>query len=361
MAGSTITSYKYALSTSADNVTYSSYGSYVTSSWTSGTTFTITGLTNGTYYKVKVRAVNAFGDGTESAELGAFKPFAVPSTPAAPTVSLGTAATTIDTFTWIAPAANGDAITKYGYQTSTDDGATWSAETEQAGLTKGIETAYTTSSYKLRARAFNGAGWGSYSLKSTGGTGAWSSEGAAVAHPTACAVPSCSCAACGACTANCDSCGTSTITGSPGTSTHSGQTNTRTCYRWTRSGNTSSGYSYNQNSTAGCDSAYTGCTGGSCSACTAGTCGCSSCGTWNNVTSNYGSYPSSFTFAGVEWAVEYSSTFGQNTAWVYDNSGYSYQGVFCGSGSSNNGFAAHLLYTCSVTGAQRIVYIGCSQ
>jgi hypothetical protein len=78
MAGLTITGYKYALSTSANNVTYSSYGSYVNSSWTSGTTFTITGLTNGTFYKVKIRAVNALGEGAESAEIGPFKPFKVP-------------------------------------------------------------------------------------------------------------------------------------------------------------------------------------------------------------------------------------------------------------------------------------------
>ena len=98
MAGLAITGYKYALSTSADNVTYSSYGSYVNSSWTSGTTFTITGLTNGTYYKVKIRAVNSLGDGAESAEIGPLKPFKVPdgstntgsdatTTPSAPTTN----------------------------------------------------------------------------------------------------------------------------------------------------------------------------------------------------------------------------------------------------------------------------------
>ena len=78
MAGLAITGYKYALSTSTDNVTYQAYpGSYTTSSWTSGTTFTISGLTNGTYYKVKIRAVNSLGEGAESAEIGPFKPFKV--------------------------------------------------------------------------------------------------------------------------------------------------------------------------------------------------------------------------------------------------------------------------------------------
>jgi hypothetical protein len=80
MAGLAITGYKYNLSTSTDNVTYVPYAnSYTTSSWTSGTTFTITGLTNGTYYKVKIRAVNALGEGAESVEIGPLRPFKAPT------------------------------------------------------------------------------------------------------------------------------------------------------------------------------------------------------------------------------------------------------------------------------------------
>ena len=96
MAGLAITGYKYNLSTSTDNVTYQAYaGSYTTSSWTSGTTFTITGLTNGTYYKVKIRAVNALGEGAESVEIGPFKPFKA----ATVTTTTGSDATTTPTAT----------------------------------------------------------------------------------------------------------------------------------------------------------------------------------------------------------------------------------------------------------------------
>lgn len=95
-AGLAITGYKYNLSTSTDNVTYQSYaGSYTNSSWTSGTTFTITGLTNGTFYKVKIRAVNSLGEGAESAEIGPFKPFKVPTV----TTTTGSDATTTPTAT----------------------------------------------------------------------------------------------------------------------------------------------------------------------------------------------------------------------------------------------------------------------
>ncbi len=85
------------------------------------------------------------------------------------------------------------------------------------------------------------------------------------------------------------------------------------------------------------------------------------CGTWNNVTENYGFYPSGpFTFAGIEWFVEYSSTLGGYRAWVADNAQYSYDGsAFCPS-SPYNGWAGHLLYVCSVTGAERVVYVGCN-
>lgn len=108
-AGLAITGYKYNLSTSTDNVTYQSYaGSYTNSSWTSGTTFTITGLTNGTFYKVKIRAVNSLGEGAESAEIGPFKPFKVPTvtttagsdqtaTPTARTTNAPTATQTFST------------------------------------------------------------------------------------------------------------------------------------------------------------------------------------------------------------------------------------------------------------------------
>lgn len=184
MVGLAITGYKYALSTSADNVTYSSYGAYQSATWSSGTTFTITGLTNGTYYKFKVKAVNALGDGAESAEQGPFRPNTVPSTPSAATLTAGN---TTDTFTWTAPASNGSTITKYAYQVSADNGSNWynsiggtlNAETETANLSVALATQYSLSSYKLRVRAFNNGsngGWSSYSTISSSGTAVWISN-----------------------------------------------------------------------------------------------------------------------------------------------------------------------------------------
>jgi len=354
MDGLTITGYEYALSTNNG----STYGSYQASSWTSGTSFTISGLTNGTLYKVKIRAVNSLGGGAESIEKGEYKPNAVPAAPAAATLTAGDAT---DTFTWSAPASNGSTITKYAYQVSTDNGSTWystvdgtlNGETETANLSVALATQYKASSYKLRVRAFNNGtngGFGSYSTISAG-TGVWVlGSGPDSTSCVGVCSQSCSCG-------GCDSCGTNT-----GTQTASKTgSQSRTCYTWTRSGSTTSSIR-NANGIDACNAAYGDC--GSFGACgTFTACGsCSGCGTWNNVTSNYGLYPSGpFTFAGTEWYVEYSPTFGGNRAWVADNSGYAYDGsVFCGSGSSNQGFAAHLLYTCSVTGATRVTFVGCS-
>lgn len=93
MAGLSITGYQYALATSADS--YATYGGWLTSSWTSGTSFIITGLTNGTLYKVKIKAVNSLGSGAESASTDPFKPY----TTATVTTIAGSDATTTPTAT----------------------------------------------------------------------------------------------------------------------------------------------------------------------------------------------------------------------------------------------------------------------
>lgn len=182
----------------------------------------ITGLTNGTDYTIRLRAVNALGGGKTSNAYNdaaglTTKPFTIPAKPSAPTVSIGTGATTSDTFSWSAPSNNGRTIDKYGTQTSTDGGTNWSSETETTSLSRAIETAYTSSSYRLRVRAHNDAGWGPYSDISASGTLAW--EFGSMTDSGTCASFSCSCGAC--------NCGVNSGTNS----TASG---TRTCYRWSR-------------------------------------------------------------------------------------------------------------------------------
>ena len=384
MAGLPITGYKYALSVSTNGgSSYGAYGSYILSSWTSGTSFTITGLTNGYYYKIKIRAVNALGDGAESAEIGAYIPNTVPSTPAAATLTAGDAT---DTFTWVAPASNGSTITKYAYQVSTDNGLNWystidgtlNGETETANLSVVLTTQYKASSYKLRVRAFNNGsngGWGERSTISSSGTAVWTSSGASVSPPiNNCSAPDCSggcsgpdcsggcgsCAACGAC-----ACGTSSITGSVGTRTSIAGTRTvasigtqsRTCYRWTRpsTGSTASEYIYDQNSTNACSSIYSACTAGTCSACSAGscsgcsasTCGCSACsGTITNIVGTSGQGGPFLTARGL-WIAYYPTT----TTYLFSDAAGT-PNIACNSGAGLLG--PSVVNKCNITGTVTI-------
>ena len=80
---------------------------------TAATTFTVTGLTNGTAYTFTVAAINAVGTGADSAACAAITPPARPR-PARRPASAGTAGDASVALSWTAPASNGgSAITGY--------------------------------------------------------------------------------------------------------------------------------------------------------------------------------------------------------------------------------------------------------
>ena len=144
--GSAITSYKYSLNG----------GAYITADQTASPII-ITGLTNGTPYTVKLRAVNENGDGAESAESNSVTPnIPVSTTPDAPTSLLATAGNTQISVAFTAGASGGSDIT--GYKYSVNGGAyTTAVQTASpiiiTGLTNG--TSYTV---KLKAVNANGDG-----------------------------------------------------------------------------------------------------------------------------------------------------------------------------------------------------------
>ncbi len=121
-----------------------------------GTSHTITGLTNGDSYEVRVRAVNAQGDGAWSGSSTA-TPDIAPNAPTAPTLTAGN---THITATWSAPTDNGgSAITRYELQYRTGGGA-WTFITSGIGTnTSHTITGLTNGdSYEVRVRAVNAQG-----------------------------------------------------------------------------------------------------------------------------------------------------------------------------------------------------------
>ena len=141
-----------------------------------GTTASITGLTNGTQYTLRVRATNGIGDGPWSG-LAQGTPSAVPEAPA------GLVIRTWDrflTFGWTAPEDNGSDITGYTVQ--------WKSGDEEFGAENRHHT--TTKTQHSWGALVNGTGY-TYRVRATNanGDGPWSAEktgipGHAPAKPT---------------------------------------------------------------------------------------------------------------------------------------------------------------------------------
>ncbi|HEY5110962.1 MAG TPA: fibronectin type III domain-containing protein, partial [Acidimicrobiales bacterium] len=161
--GATITGYA---------VRYSSNGG---TSWTTattsatGTTYTVTGLTNGTAYLFDVAATNAAGTGSFSSASSSAIPATVPNAPTGVTATSNANGQSL--VTWTAPANGGATITGYSVQYSSNGGTSWTTATTSAAGTSYTVTGLTNStSYVFRVAATNGVGTGSFSSASTPAT-----------------------------------------------------------------------------------------------------------------------------------------------------------------------------------------------
>ena len=138
------------------------YRDFNASTWTDHTftsdgttrTTTITGLTNGTTYLVRVAATNARGTGAWSAANG-LKPGA-PEPPGAPTLTSQIKELRVD---WSAPADNGDAIRRYHVHYRPAGGGAWKDSGHNNNSTAVLisELANGTE-YEVRVRAANNRG-----------------------------------------------------------------------------------------------------------------------------------------------------------------------------------------------------------
>ncbi|HZY77256.1 MAG TPA: fibronectin type III domain-containing protein [Jatrophihabitantaceae bacterium] len=127
------------------------------------TAFTVTGLTNGTGYVLRVAAVNAAGSGALSDPSATLTPVTVPG---APTAVTGTAGDAQVARTWTAPASDGGSpITGYLVEDSTNGGTTWSDPIATGSTTTAFTVTGLTNGtgYVLRVAAVNAVGTGAYS------------------------------------------------------------------------------------------------------------------------------------------------------------------------------------------------------
>jgi titin len=159
--GSVITDYLVQFSSNG-GTTWSTFSDGTSTS----TSTTVTGLTNGAAYVFRIAAVNAIGTGLYSATSSTVIPQTSPSTPNAPSGSVGDAQVPLS---WTAPSNGGSAITDYLVQFSSNGGSSWTTfsdgtstatSTTVTGLTNGT-------AYVFRVAAVNAIGTGSYSSASS--------------------------------------------------------------------------------------------------------------------------------------------------------------------------------------------------
>ncbi|MBM4210578.1 MAG: fibronectin type III domain-containing protein, partial [Gammaproteobacteria bacterium] len=159
--GSPITNYKYALSTNGG----STYGAFTALDPADALTpITISGLTAGTTYHIKLKAVNDMGDSVESSATSV----GTLSTPDAPTgLSASNATLTTVDVSFTAGAQGGSAISNYQYALSTNGGSSYGSFTalNPADATSPITISGLTSNtaYYVKLKAVNNDGAGAES------------------------------------------------------------------------------------------------------------------------------------------------------------------------------------------------------
>ena len=123
---------------------------------------TITGLTNGTAYLVRVSAINSAGTGPATAPGASYEPVAatVPATPGAPAVASEVSGGTTAVLSWVAPANGGSPITDYLVEYSTNAGTSWATVSHPVSTDAFLNVTDLTfgTTYLFRVTAVNAVG-----------------------------------------------------------------------------------------------------------------------------------------------------------------------------------------------------------
>ena len=146
-------------------------GSWLTlnsNTWSTSTSQSVTGLTNGTSYSFRVAAINSSATGSYSASATAV-PVAVP--PGQPTSLVATSGNGQVSLSWVAPSSVGDsAISGYRIEYSSNGGGSWStydSNTWSTSRTRTVAWLTNGTSYSFRVAAINSSATGSYSASAT--------------------------------------------------------------------------------------------------------------------------------------------------------------------------------------------------
>jgi N,N-dimethylformamidase beta subunit-like, C-terminal/Fibronectin type III domain len=132
------------------------------------TSYTVTGLTNGTTYTFTVAAINAVGTGPESAASAPVTPAGSPATvPGPPTGVAGTPGDSQVALSWTAPSANGSPITSYLVTTYTGGTARATVSTGSSSTSFTVTGLTNGTTYTFTVAAVNGVGIGPDSTPSS--------------------------------------------------------------------------------------------------------------------------------------------------------------------------------------------------